>query len=153
VLCIGRLIHSGLLLMLEIITGSPVSAEVFLLLLRRRWRNQGLAAGRRAATTHLLAARLRGRCRRSVWVKRLGVSTWLVRRICWRGHGECGRTVDFWIRNGSRRGKSRTECCQFLNKGASSTPRCSRESFWICVRIRVEPWPRVLIAASEQTGR
>jgi hypothetical protein len=73
VLCIGGLAHSGLLLhMLETARGPSVSAGL-VLLLRRRRRNQGLAAGRRAPTTHLLTARLRRRCRRSIWIKGLRV--------------------------------------------------------------------------------
>lgn len=95
-LCIGGLTHSGLLHMLKIIRGSSVSAELVLLLCRW-WGKQGLAACRRAAPTHFLTAWLWRRCRRSIWVKRLRGSMWLVWRICGRGRGH-----GWWSRKRSR---------------------------------------------------
>jgi hypothetical protein len=89
VLCIGGLIHPGLLSMREIIRGSSAMCAELLLLLRW-WGIPGLATRRRAAPTHFLTAWLRWRCRRSIGIKRLRISKWLVWRICGRvrGHGD-----------------------------------------------------------------
>lgn len=85
-LCIGCLAQAGLLHILKTVRRPPVSAEL-LGLLGRWWGNPRLVARRCAATAHLLAARLRWRCRGSVWIKRLRVSMWLVRGICGRRRG------------------------------------------------------------------
>jgi hypothetical protein len=55
-----------------------------------------LAPGRCTTSTDLLTTRLGRRCRRSVWIKRLRISMWLVGRICrrWRRHGETVRVEE-----------------------------------------------------------
>jgi len=55
-----------------------------------------LAPGRCTTSTDLLTTRLGRRCRRSVWVKRLRISKWLVGRICrrWRRHSETVRVEE-----------------------------------------------------------
>lgn len=93
VLCISGLIHPGLLSMLEIIRGSSAMCAELLLLLRW-WGIPGLAARRRATPTHFLTAWLGRRCRRSIGIKRLRISKWLVWRIRGRVRGHSDWRVE-----------------------------------------------------------